>query len=258
MRSLEPTDHGFVADVHSTPAQRRRRRGHRGLLLIAFIAIAVIVGTQSTQVLFDADTAADEQPEAAIPDNAYEFKVYALNQSRAAHRGSLTQFCFDSGDLPISIAAVNLGDFRKDAEFQETYYGCSGILVNATGSNAVITMRESSGKFIGTVEYKGQDPVVFGSSAWSTSDSTAKTFDGTDVLVIDWRTGNWTPEDGVIVEHPSNVTVSKARLFVMVFAPGYSQEIPEFDAVFASVLLVAIFLVASKRKSIGADKMNAP
>ena len=227
--------------------------------MLVFIAIVILVGTQSTRVLLDADTEADEdQAVSVVPSNRYEFKVYALNQSRAAQRDTLTQFCFNSGDLPIGITSIDLGDFRKDAAFQNTYYGCSGILMNASGSHASITLRESSGKFIGTVVYQGQDPVVFGSSAWSSSDSNAKTFDGTDILVIDWRAGSWTPESGVIVEHPRNVTVSQARFFVMVFAPGYDQEIPEFDMLFASVLLVGIVLMIKRRRSPGARKGIAP
>lgn len=228
--------------------------------MIAVMVAIVLVATQSTMVYMDAHTETDDQETAtAIANNSYRFRIYALNQSMVQHKSTSTQFHFNTNDLPIGIDAVIFEDFRTDTSYQSTYYGCSGILMNASGANAEITLRESSGKFISTLEYHGQNPVVFGSMAWSTSGSAAKTFNGTDILVLDWRAGEWTPAQGIILEHPSNVTLMKAKFFVMVFAPGYDQEIPEFDLLVGPVLATMLILFIRKQRVSGAqEKDGAP
>ena len=73
-------------------------------------------------------------------------------------------------------------------------------------------------------------------------------YDGTDLMVQDWRNGNWTPSDGIIIEHPKNVTISGATFYLAVYQPGVSAQMPEFDLLAAAASVFVMVLLARRFK----------
>jgi hypothetical protein len=141
---------------------------------------------------------------------------------------------------------VLFGDFRNDDSFVATYYGGSGILLDAEGSNGRICLRECGGKIAASIDYAGQALVVFGGETVYMSYPGMVTFDGVDMMIQDWRSGNWSPSDGILMEHPANITLSYARFFVMLFVPAYNPTIPEFDLP-VTALLACLALISAVR-----------
>jgi hypothetical protein len=186
-----------------------------------------------------------------VTPDSYRFAVYALDQSVRLAVPSGTFFQFDAGDLPFSISSVCFGDFREDDAFQSIYYGCSGLLMNASGQDDTVTLCEGSGKRIADILYHGQDPVVVGSEVRYDSYSDVTAWTGTDLIVMDWMNGNWTPRQGIYVEHTSNVTFTSARLFVMVFEPAASLDVPEYRLpALLAVLILTLLIVQVRRRSV--------
>jgi len=185
-----------------------------------------------------------EVPESVAPPNSYEFTVYALDQTTRQTGPNGTLFQFDENDLPFSINSICFGDFRLDQEYCTIYYGCSGILLNASGGNAGVSLREGFGKTVMWVDYHGQDPIVLNSEVRRDSFTEVTAYTGTDIFVLDWVDGTWNPRVGAFIEHPENVTFTDATFFVMVFEPSLSAEVPEFSLplmVCALTLVICVF-----------------
>jgi hypothetical protein len=185
----------------------------------------------------------------------YEFKVYALNTTAMTRAHDSTAFLFSISDLPFDFNSISFGDVGSDANHSRIYYAGSGILVNATGKNATVTLRESNGRTVSSIDYGGQEQIVFNGEVKSvTYPSLMTTYSGTDLMVQDWRNGIWAPNDGILVEHPNNVTVDRASFFLMVLESGGTFEIPEFGNVVPSVLasttLVVALLLIGRRRSL--------
>jgi len=181
-------------------------------------------------------------------NNSYMFKVYALNHTSTRAVSNGTALFFDTAQLQVNFSTVQFGDYRMDSRYSGTYYAGSGVLLNSTGTNAWIALAESSGKLVSRIFYHGQTMVVLnGETTTYINSSRPVAYDGTDLMVQDWRNGVWTPNDGVIIEHPKNVTISGARFYLAVYQPGVSAQMPEFDllpavvSVFVVVLLVRRF-----------------
>jgi len=178
---------------------------------------------------------------------SYDFKIYGLNCTSQKHAQNGTLFKFATTDLPFDFSALSFGDYRSDTTFSHKYYGGSGILVNATGANATMVLRESSGRFVSRIDYHGQAQVVFNGKVESvTYPANVTTYEGTEQIIQDWRNTTWTPNDGVIVEHPSNVTLTSAKFYVMTLEPSAITEIPEFELLPIVGGIVALFVIARR------------
>lgn len=245
MAALGAPKEGLVADRRVRKVMCTRRPRWRpatlGAAALSFLLLAcsAVLGDRAE------DPEGAEVPESVAPPRTYEFSVYALDQMSRQVVPSGTLFQFDESDLPFSIGSVCFGDFREDDTFQATYYGCSGILMNASGTAGAVTIFEGSGKRIVEIQYHGQDPVVVGSEVRYDSYSDMVAWTGTDLIVMDWIDGSWSPRQGIYVEHPADVTFSSARLFVMVFEPSTTLEVPEYPLPALALALILVVLAAS-------------
>jgi len=182
-------------------------------------------------------------------NNSYVFKVYALNHTSTKAVSNGTALFFDIAQLPVNFSIVQFGDYRMDSQYSATYYAGSGVLLNSSGTNAWIALAEGNGKFVSRVFYRGQTMVVLnGQTTTYINSSRPAAYDGTDLMVQDWRNGNWTPNDGIVIEHPKNVTVSGARFYLAVYQPGVSAQMPEFDLIPAVVSVFFVVLLARRFK----------
>ncbi|MBU0623996.1 MAG: hypothetical protein KJ672_04035 [Candidatus Thermoplasmatota archaeon] len=192
-----------------------------------------------------------ESPAPSPANDSYAFKVCSLNHTSTRAVSSGTALFFDIAQLQVNFSSVQFGDYRMDSHYSGTYYAGSGILLNSSGTNAWITLREGDGKLVSSVFYHGQPLVVFNgqTTTYANCDRPA-VFDGTDMMVQDWRKANWTPNDGIIIEHPENVTISGAMFYLAVYQPAVSANIPEFDGLLLPILgFVVIALVLIRRRN---------
>jgi len=206
------------------------------------VALAVLPSLGMTDT-FDGSSSADTSL-----GLSYDFRVHALNCSYQARTWNGTVFRFDSADLPFEFSTILFGDYRSDSTFTHTYYSGSGILLNATGTNAVMTLRENGGRFISRIDYHSQPQVVFNGKFESvTYPDNATVYEGTDQIIQDWRNGTWTPDVGVFVEHPSNVTLSGAKFYIMTIEPAGTTDIPEFDLLPVFGITAMLFLMLRRK-----------
>lgn len=148
-----------------------------------------------------------------------------------------TSFLFNMDDLPFAFESIAFGDFRTDAEHLATYYGGCGILVDAGGETGTVVLKEGTGKLVASVQYLGQDLIVFSGERRSASYPVASTsYYGTDKMIEDWRNGTWSPSIGVVLEHAQNVSLYSATFCLMVFEPG-PVLVPELN----NLLIVVVF-----------------
>jgi hypothetical protein len=68
-----------------------------------------------------------------------------------------------------------------------------------------------------------------------------------EIPAHDWKDGSWLPESGILIEHPANVTITRATIDLMVFEPSSTTDIPEFTPVHASVAAAALILLMRRR-----------
>lgn len=185
----------------------------------------------------------------APANNSYVFKVYALNHTSTRAVSNGTALLFDISQLPVNFSRVRFGDYRTDSQYSATYYAGSGILLNSSGTNAWIALAEGTGKLVSRVFYRGQTMVAFnGQTTTYINSSRPVAYDGTDLMVQDWRNGDWTPSDGIVIEHPKNVTISGARFYLAVYQPGVSAQMPEFDLIPAVASVFVVVLLARRFK----------
>ncbi len=249
MPSLVPLARGFTADLRYEVTTSRRRRHHipaaavvLGLLISVVLLIQILPGNKSTE------STESNKSLPSVTANPYQWRVYMLNQSSVLEQTSGTAFSFRTEDLPFSFDSILFGDFRADVDHQATYYGGCGILVNASGNPASVVLRERTGEFIASVQYAGQELIVFSGERRSVSYPTASTsYHGTDMLVEDWRNGTWSPNDGILIEHPGNVTVTESVFCFMVFEPAGGVMVPEFSSLATIVIIVLISMIIALR-----------
>jgi hypothetical protein len=195
--------------------------------------------------------ASETSTDSAAPppaNNSYVFKVYALNHTSTRAVSNGTALFFDIAQLPVNFSSVQFGDYRMDSQYRATYYAGSGVLLNSSGTNAWIALTEGNEKLVSRVFYRGQTTVALnGQTTTYINSSRPAAYDGTDLMVQDWRNGNWTPNDGIIIEHPKNVTISGARFYLAVYQPGVSAQIPEFDLLPAVASIFVVVILARRR-----------
>ncbi len=247
--SLASPDRGFVADIKtSTPARRIRRKGKKGALLIA-LGLVSVIAILALAPLRHSSPGATDSTTGSSTTAPYQFRVYAMNTTMTVHLDSGTVlFVFKVADLPYELGSLFFGDFRADRNRTHVYYAGSGILVNATGASATVTLRESNGKVISSAVYHGQEQIVFNGEVKSvTYPKAATAYSGTDQMIQDWRNGAWSPAEGILVDHPANVTVLSASFFVMTIEPQGAFEIPEFPSKIVGLAIMTIIALTALR-----------
>jgi hypothetical protein len=251
MQSLIPSSRGFVADVRTARAAviKNRRHARRGIMIVGImISFILAAGLLARGEIKEPSETVMSQP--SFSQNDYSWRVYMLNQSEAIQEANRTTFLFNIEDLPFAFESILFGDFREDTDHEAIYYGGCGILVNASGSDGTVILKERAGKLIASVQYRGQDLIVFSGERKSVSYPVASTsYYGTDKMAEDWRNGTWHPGDGVLLDHPDNINVASATFCLMVFEPDGVVLVPEFDFVSIPVVcMLAIFVIGARRR----------
>lgn len=248
MAPFTSSSSGLIADLHPPRSERLSRRKSRAAVAISILGLAFVLAAFLHPIPGKASDTSTDSSAPTSANNSYEFKVYPLNHTLTKAVGNGTAFFFDLAQLPINFSVVKFGDYRTDSQYNSIYYAGSGILLNSSGTNAWIALVESNGKVVSRVFYRGQTVVVLnGQTTTYINSSRPATYDGTDMMVQDWRNGNWTPNDGVIIEHPKNITISGAAFYLALYQPGVSAQLPEFDLLMPIVGFVAIALVLIRR-----------
>ena len=208
------------------------------ILSISTIFAALVFALNST-----GDQTDSSEGEEVVPiDNSYRFRIYALNQTERRVDENGTFFAFNEEDFPYRTGMVRFGDYRNDAQFSYVYLSGSGILMTAVGGRCTVSVRGAGGSPIIEFDYMGQDLVALAGEECYSSCNERLTHSGTNILVSDWLTGAWTPRQGIVVDHPGNISFGNATLYVMVFEPAGATAIPEFDS-FEMLVVVNVFVV---------------
>lgn len=250
MAPLTPPTRGFVADIRAARQSVPRNTKQRHIVAAVALLLSSVLLLQLVPDRRDNEASQAVTSQPAVISNEYIWRVYELNQTARTDNSTGTMFTFRTEDLPYDFRSIQFGDFRADAGHTGKYYGGCGILVNASGTNATIALRESSGSLISTVPYNGQDLIVFSGERISVSYPSASTrYYGTDRMIQDWRNGTWSPNDGIVVEHPGNVTLSGSEFCLMVFEPDGDIEIPEFQGFpFVIACILAVLVIFRRRR----------
>ena len=240
---------GFVADLLVQDVRKAGRHKNRAIVAVSLLGLVFLLAPLLHSILGNASETSIKSAAPAPVNNSYVFKVYALNHTSTRTVSNGTALFFDTAQLQVNFSTVQFGDYRMDSRYSATYYAGSGILLNSSGTNAWIALAESNGKLVSSIFYRGQTLVAFnGQTTTYVNSSRPVAYDGTDLMVQDWRSGNWTPNDGIIIEHPKNVTMSGARFYLAVYQPGVSAQMPEFDLLSAVASVFAIVLLARRFK----------
>lgn len=248
MAPFTSSSRGLIADLHPSRSERYSRRKSRAAVAISILGLAFVLASLLHAIPGKTNETSTESAAPTPANNNYVFKVYALNHTSARAVSNGTALSFDIAQLPVNFSGVQFGDYRMDSQYSATYYAGSGILLNSSGTNAWIALTEGNGKLVSRVFYRGQAMVALnGQTTTYINSSRPAAYNGTDLMVQDWRNGNWTPNDGIIIEHPENVTISGARFYLAVYQPAASAQIPEFELLMLVVGFVAIALVLIRR-----------
>ena len=229
----------------------KRSNGHKSYAAaaISLLGLALLLASLLHPIPGKAGETGIDSAATSPANNSYVFKVYALNHTSTRVVSNGTALFFDLAQLPVNFSGVQFGDYRMDSHYAATYYAGSGVLLNSSGTNAWIALAEGNGKLVSRVFYRGQTMVVLnGQTTTYINSSRPAAYNGTDLMVQDWRNGNWTPNDGIIIEHPKNVTISGARFYLAVYQPGVSAQMPEFDLLLPVMGFVAIAFVLIRRR----------
>ena len=248
---LTPSDRGFVGDRGtSRRTEHVKRKRSKGAFLVAICLVSVVAVCALAPMRHGSSEISDSStsPATSAP---YQFKVYAMNATATARLDGGTALVFELSDLPFEFSSLCFGDFRTDTNLSHIYYAGSGLLVNASGQYATVTLKEDNGKAISSVDYRGQNEIVFNGEVKSmTYPQKTATYSGTDQMIQDWRNAAWSPADGIFLEHPDNVTVLSASFFVMTIESQAGTEIPEFSSTIialATMLIIATVMIVRKR-----------
>lgn len=249
MSSLRSSDLGFIADslvLKNGPPPKQRHKA--ALIIISSFLVVLLLVPWLCQNHENAKTSVGGNQASDSSNGSYLLREYSLDETARETNGTSTSFFFETADLPFNLSSLRFGDFREDTQHIYTYYAGSGITLNATGTSARIFLRESNWKLICGAFYHGQGVVAFNGQTTTYSKSDASTaYNGTDIMVQDWKNGDWTPCDGALVEHPRNVTFDKAEFYLLVYEPGSTEQIPEFSSVAFVVPLAAVMILIRRR-----------
>ncbi len=174
------------------------------------------------------------------------FRVYSMSELSRTEEANKTTIRFTSSALPFDFRSLVFRDYTVNTVIGATYYAGSGMILNASGQNGNVALREQDGIMIQTIEYQGQSSIVFNGETVYTSTTKATTlYEGTDLLVQDWLKGTWSPEKGVVLERPTGMTIKDSEFYLMVFQPP--ATVPEFGALPAvAVLMMAVAILLSR------------
>ena len=218
-----------------------------GLCSAFIVMFLLVISTGITDKTNSASLQPTSSEGSSITEKEYQFIVYTLNETTRIKRDNGTFFSFSVEALPFEFDTIQFGDFRADSLHCCTYYGGSGILVDASGADAVIMLRESNGKLISTINYHGQNPIVFnGETRFASYPNATSAYCGTDEMIQDWREGAWSPSDGILLEHSGNVSLASSRFFLLVLEPVANMNLPEFDVVPAVVAASFVILITAR------------
>jgi hypothetical protein len=241
---------GFTADLHPQQSRRCSRRKNRAVVAISILGLAFLLASLLHPIPSKASETSTDSAAPPPANNSYVFKVYALNYTSTRAVSNGTALFFDISQLPVNFSSVQFGDYRMDSQYRATYYAGSGVLLNSSGTNAWISLTEGNGKLVSRVFYRGQTTVALnGQTTTYINSNRPAAYDGTDLMVQDWRNGSWTPNDGIVIEHPKNVTISGARFYLAVYQPSVNAQVPEFDLLrgVACVFLVVVLVRRFKK-----------
>jgi hypothetical protein len=239
---------GLIADLRPQQSGRCSRRKSHAAVAISILGLAFLLASLLHPIPGKASETSTDSAAPPPTNNSYAFKVYALNYTSTRTVSNGTALFFDIAQLPVNFSSVQFGDYRMDSQYRATYYAGSGVLLNSSGANAWIALTEGNGKLVSSVFYRGQTTVALnGQTTTYINSSRPAAYDGTDLMVQDWRNGNWTPNEGIVIEHPKNVTISGARFYLAVYQPGVSAQIPEFDLLPAVASIFVVVILARRR-----------
>ena len=207
------------------------------------LALGMIALMVSTAYFAQGDVASDDSQAVPEPDSVDMvgpgFKAYSLRELSRTDGTNQTAIRFSADDLPFDFDCLVFGDYSRNPVAGATYYAGSGMILNVSGPNGSVILRGLNGTIIRTVEYQGQESIVFNGETVYTSTPKASTrFEGTDILVQEWLRGTWSPGMGVVLERPAGMTVENSEFYLMVFQPP--AAVPEFGAFPVAALTVAI------------------
>jgi len=249
MAPLVPASRGFTADVRHYSKAISPKHNHGRIAVIVIIGLALVLAVQMIPSKSDSEQIDMAKTTPASSGSTYLWRVYVLNQTTRNVGANGTTFVFKLADLPLDFASLQFGDFRADSQYVRTYYGGCGILVNGSGTNANITLREVNGKLVSSISYSGQNPIVFSGERKSVSyPSSVTTYSGTEKLIQDWRNGTWNPGQGILIEHPMGLTLARSDFCLMVFEPSGPTEIPEFDLILVGVVTCIVVVSIGRAK----------
>ena len=250
---------GFTAGLRSSKQPpktetKKRDKYNKNRFALAFISslvVAFIFLSQLIQGLGEQEQVDGEKSSVKPSDNCYEMRVYALNHTEMNSTSTGTLFRFDAQDLPFEFGSLRFGDFREDTEYSSRYYAGMGLLAGADGSNATVTLREGNGNLIQEIAYHGQPLIALGGLESISRDKNGSVMDHSwgsmAIPARDWKDGSWIPESGILIEHPANVTITKATIHLMVFEPTSNTDIPEFTPLYAIMVAAVLILMIRRR-----------
>ena len=231
--------------------RNKRKKNHFALVFISSLAVAFILLSLFIQSRGEEESVNGDKSSITPLDNGYEMKVYALNDTMRSPLSFGTLFTFDAHELPFEFGSLRFGDPREDTEYSSRYYAGMGFLANASGSNASLIFWEGNGNLIQEVAYQGQSLIALGGWESNSTDNTGsvmnQSWGSMAIPAHDWKDGSWVPEDGILIEHPANVTISKATIDLIVFEPTSNTDIPEFTPLHVSILAAFLILLARRR-----------
>lgn len=243
---------GLTADLRVFRGEKSSGHKSRVAIAISILCLAFLLASILHPISERVGETSTDSIAPSPANNSYMFKVFGLNHTSTRAVDNGTTLFFDTAQLPVNFSGVQFGDYRMDSQYSATYYAGSGVLLNSSGTNAWIALAEGNGKIVSRVFYRGQAIVALnGQTTTYINSSRPAAYNGTDLMVQDWRNGNWSPNDGIIIEHPKNVTISGARFYLAVYQPGVSAQLPEFQSVLVPIVgfaMIAVVVIGKNRK----------
>lgn len=268
-------DEGRIADVGLRQKRPYIQRKLKPAVAVAIVAVISAVALFGAFLLpFSSSHARDSAPSSSSPaNNSYCLNVYCFSvtgrtlgflgititvftwdlsiQADYAYRYANTSIWFSDGQYHVSQQVESVDRtmpdglcWEPDPEYKAGYYEGLGLrtwISDWAGSDFTLTLKENSGKELGSWDYHGQSVLYLGASS-STS--------GMNIAFDDWRLGLWFPSDSIYFEYPSwaGLAFSNASLDVLVMVPTY-VDLPEFP-ISVPVCGAAIVIILLCRSSV--------
>lgn len=245
---------GLVADayLHIPKAVPKRSSARKMTAVAAALGFVAVLACQLVTTTQSGDKTSAQDAVTEPPFNSYEFAVYALNHTSRTSDGTTTVFSFDGGHLPFDYGSLLFDEFRGDTACTSRYYAGMSLLAWVEGPQADLEFLENGGSAIEEISYQSQALVVLNGWECTSEDGQGRVLDHSwgsmQIVAYDWRDSTWNPEQGIAVEHPAEITISRTSLCLMVYEPTASTDIPEFGSVFACLAFCAVVLTVRRLK----------